>query len=288
MSQALAPVAPRLCWGVRAAMAIFAMLVCFGLAGCARSQVELKPGTAEAWHAVSVEGVPATEYLLQRWGIVLSGAESAMISADGKSFDARYGPDAVKRMTSGSGAAVHVGRGYWLTAAHCVPNDSVHLVRLTPLEPAVLPGRVVWRSRGNGKSEGSGGEERERDLALLRVDASGLRQPIPAIRLSAEPPASGRVLCLGSGLESFAWCGGAVTGVEAASDPDIRVVTHNAPVAPGDSGGPAMLESGELAGINILALPWVYGDAKGWALWIRPERLRRIIDDVEARGEVRR
>lgn len=240
-------------------------------AGCGVRQADLKTASLAGWADAPVEGVPAHEYLRARWGMVVPGRGPIEILENGRSVDFR-GLGAGDDGPDGGGAAVHVGGGYWLTAAHCAPARDVRIVRLRPLTPVVLEARVVWRGGGD-----------DRDLALLHTP--GIDPSVPGIGLCGRPPAAGDVLCMGSGLVSAAWAAGSIAGVTRGDDPDFATLAHTAPLGPGDSGGAAMLADGRVAGINVRAASRTRdGRGRSWAVWVSPERVRRMIREDAGAG----
>jgi hypothetical protein len=241
------------------------------LNGCGTSQTSFKSASLGKWSQAWVGNVRAQQYLLDRWGIVICGRGPIAIEPNGATLDLRN----VVSPGSGSGAAVHLHDGYWLTAAHCVPTDDVHIARVRPLAPLVLVARVVWRGRSSEPGE---------DLALLWTDVSNVQPPIADMPSCAEPPGTGAILCAGSGITSSAWAGGEIQSVESCNDPNFRIILHNSPLGPGDSGGPAMLADGRLAGINVLALQQTRnGQCESWANWVSPDFIQRMIE--QDRGE---
>lgn len=246
-------------------LAIAFLLLALPLASCGVRQVSLKADSMREWNDVPIGGVPAHLYLRDRWGLVIAGHGEVLIINNGRSIDCR-GMNA-RDDDAGSGASVHIGNGYWLTAAHCVPGDEVRIVRIWPLTPVVLPARVVWRGIGDNQ-----------DVAILHTPS--IDPSIPSIELCETPPTSGELLCFGSGLESSAWAAGSITALTPSGDTDFVTLAHTAPLGPGDSGGPAMLPDGRLAGINVTAmLRTTTQHGKAWSIWMNPARIGQIIRD---------
>lgn len=142
----------------------------------------------------------------------------------------------------GSGSAVvYREDGYLLTNAHVVRGG-------TDIE-VVLPD-------GNGHTAEIVGTDDVSDLAVLRIDASGL--PVPS--LAQSPPRVGdTAVALGSpfGLE-----GSVTAGIISATDrslpgdgsPLVGLLQTDAPINPGNSGGALVNGQGELIGINTAIL----------------------------------
>lgn len=244
-----------------ASVALVAFLL--SLASCGVPVQTYKPQSLVPWQSTVIHGLPASDYLRARWAILVSGADGVEVLPSGDTIKIAQTQFGKPTDSVGGGAAVHVGEGFWLTAAHCVRSAPNFLVRLEPDRSSrVWPVQVVWR----------GGD----DLALLHGTAPG--PEIPPIELCDTIPASGPVLSLGSGLNSSAWAGGHITGCGGRTDTsDFGIIHHDAPVSQGDSGGPVMLIDGRLAGINSTSILRVR-DGKGDATagWLSAAELARL------------
>ena len=142
-----------------------------------------------------------------------------------------------ERPSTGVGSGFIVSPdGYVLTNAHVVANATEVTVKLT--DKREFKARVV-------------GQDKRTDVALLKVDASGL----PAVRIG--DPAKLRVgewvAAIGSpfGLENTVTAG--IVSAKARSLPSdtyVPFIQTDAAINPGNSGGPLFNLNGEVVGIN--------------------------------------
>jgi serine protease Do len=193
------------------------------------------------------------------------------------------------RARRGNGSGVIVGAdGYILTNAHVVgtarrvqvllPQPSEDKERFSSiLKPAgkMLPARVV-------------GTDREADIAVLKVDATGL----PVLKFGdSEKLRQGQIVfAFGSpfGLENSVTMG-VVSSVNRQIRPDhpMIYIQTDASINPGNSGGPLVNTAGEVVGINTFILsPSGGNDGVGFAA---PSNIARgVYDQIRKYGRVRR
>lgn len=266
-----APVTIRRACGVLLAGAIAAAIAsCRAFA----ANEAAKDASLAPWRDARIDGRPALEWLAARTATVIDGTDELAPVPDSNGTLARprlHGRDA-SQATAGAAVAIDE-RGYWLTAAHCVETGpSLLLVRRDGGVDA-RPVRVVWSERD---------DEHGLDLALLHAPG-----PVEAVaRFGATLPASGAVLCAGSGLGSGAFAAGRITGVSGSVDGRGPTwIEHDAPLAPGDSGGPAILSDGTLVGVDVETAARPFGGGEPSSTALRPdlEVLRRVIEEDVAR-----
>jgi len=155
------------------------------------------------------------------------------------------------RVPGGSnlGCAVAIdGRGYFLTAAHCLKHEFVYLLLNESQTTRALRARVVWQgSRRAGQP----------DLAVLHV-----RRPLThtfdwadEVR-SAEPAMAVGLSWSKKELRGFILLGGKILGCQEAVGEVGRLrIANDVPLQSGDSGGPLVDAEGRLIGINTEATP---------------------------------
>ncbi len=264
-------------------------------AGISKSLSAMKAERLEGWENVVVDGRPLLESLEQRVPTVFVNAVPFSGKVDGVPaivpFGARKGGVAV---------VVPVAEdGYFLTAAHVVRRKSSLTIVLdvswqdgkAKIEAA--PARIVWEptSFWVGGPDFAVVHADVGSLAPFKIDAELPRIDDPIV--TAGSPSivrteSARLLCSAGRILS-------VDGRSASrSAPAFVAVRHDAPTAPGDSGGPVLDRKGNLIGISSYSrVPirnWVAGflnpgrtqfDMRGFysvAFMPDPDWLREVIE----------
>ncbi len=178
--------------------------------------------------------------------------------------------------------------GYLLTNAHVV--DGARSVQVVLAQPsgAGAPGRSIVRPEGRRLVATVVGLDRETDLAVLRVAATGLPHLEFGDSDSLAPGAF--VLAFGSPLGlSQSVSLGVVSAVGRQLEPDAPVVyvQTDAAVNPGNSGGPLVDVDGRVVGINTIILSRS-GGSEGVGLAVPSHIARPVFEQIRARGRVRR
>ena len=142
----------------------------------------------------------------------------------------------VQAASSGSGFILS-SDGYILTNYHVVQNASA--VEVTTYSGDIFQAQVV-------------GGDADYDIAVLKVDASGLQSA--ALGDSATLSVGDRVLAIGNPLGelTFSMSGGMVSSVNRAinvSGTPFHMIQTDTPINPGNSGGPLLNTAGEVVGI---------------------------------------
>lgn len=247
-----------------------------------------KIASAVEWNGVLVGNESAEAFAWDRTAMIIQGADgivqgSSPGSGNGRtlSFTPTLQGKAVKRASAGAVAAISTD-GYWLTAAHCTEPGPLMIVQVgRDSTLRYWPARIIWRA-AEADAASSKDLPAERDLAILHTPTTA---PIRAFTLAKEAPERGRVLCLGSGVGTNAWSAGRITGVGGRVGDDVTLIRHDAPVSFGDSGGPAMLEDGTLAGVNVERAWGFLAKDESTAAWIKPEFLDALMAaDRRSRG----
>jgi serine protease Do len=160
-----------------------------------------------------------------------------------------------RQRATGSGVIVGAD-GYIVTNAHVVRGGQrVQVVLSDPAAREDAPMRSVGRALGRVVEAKIVGTAPEVDLAVLKVDLEGLT-PLPLADYRAVRQGQ-LVFAFGSpeGLRNTVTMG-VVSAVARQPDPDHPMVyiQTDAPVNPGNSGGPLVNANGELVGINTFIL----------------------------------
>ena len=204
----------------------------------------------------------------------------------------------------GSGIIVDPS-GYIITNEHVVRNAHKIRVLLTPksdhsgdvLAPAekqqVLDAVVVGANREPvGKRQvldaAVVGANRETDIALLKIEASGL--PVIPLNPAGRGPRQGQVvLAVGSpeGLDNTMTIG-IVSAVGRQPHPDFPMlyIQTDAAINPGNSGGPLLGAEGELIGINTFMLS-ESGHSQGLGFAVPAAVVRYVYQQLRTHGAVR-
>lgn len=219
-----------------------ALLILLPLTGCSMGIDARKRASMQQADVQPLGGVSLNELADTHSTVLLTGADEVdhlhVSKNDVRGVFRRKG--AICRTVGGCTAVPIDTRGYWLTAAHCAASEAalIYAVSSDGVERGV-PARIVWRGTGPGA-----------DLALLFAPLPEGVLPVdiaPTVRMGAE------VICIGSGIASDRFSAGHVVGVGGSTDGSVVWLEHDAPLAAGDSGGPAFYPDGLLAGINFEA-----------------------------------
>jgi serine protease Do len=189
-----------------------------------------------------------------------------------------------KQRATGSGVILDP-EGYIVTNAHVVRGARRVQVLL---REAPARGSSVLKSRGEKLGATIVGIDEETDLAVLRVQRSGL----PSLVLGdSEGLRQGQlVMAFGSplGLDNSASLGvvSSVARQLAPESPMIYIQT-DAPINPGNSGGPLVDTLGRVVGINTLIFSQG-GGSEGLGFAAPSNIVKNVFDQIRATGTVRR
>jgi serine protease Do len=237
----------------------------------------------EAFHAVSREVTPTVVYIT-----VKSAGEKGAEGDDSNRFFHFFGPDfrfEIPRRGPSVGAGSGViltEEGYILTNNHVVQDASKDGIEVTLNDTRKFKARLV-------------GTDRYTDLAVIKIDASGL--PVPRLGNSDDVEVGHIVFALGNplGLTSTM-----TQGIVSALGRQLRIIDDegsgygienfiqtDAAVNPGNSGGPLVNISGEVIGINT-AIATTNQRYQGYSFAIPINLARKVAGDIIKFGSVRR
>jgi serine protease Do len=186
----------------------------------------------------------------------------------------------------GSGVIVSAD-GWIVTNAHVV-EGARRLEVVLPPAASTRPGGSIVRPSGPRFSARLAGLDRETDLALLKIEATGL--PALAFGDSDRLRPGQLVLALGSplGLDNTVTLG-VVSAVGRQLKPEDRMVyiQTDASINPGNSGGALVDAEGRLVGINTLIFSQS-GGSEGIGFAAPANIVRHVVEELKARGRVRR
>jgi serine protease Do len=189
--------------------------------------------------------------------------------------------------TSGSGVILDPD-GYIVTNAHVVENATRVEVELPAERGAGPPPRSVLKRRGKIVGAQIVAIDYETDLAVLKVQASGL--PTLALGDSEALRPGQIVLAFGSplGLETSVTLG-VVSAVARQLEPDdpMIYIQTDATINPGNSGGPLVDTEGRVVGINTLIYSQS-GGSEGIGFAAPSNIVRNVFTQVRKTGRVRR
>lgn len=248
------------------------------LAACATGIDARKRTSLPQGEARTLGAVPLIQFANSHSATLLTGADEVdrlhVSKHDVEGVFRRKGQ--VCRTVGGCAAVPIDARGYWLTAAHCAASGAglIYAPSSEGVERAE-PARVVWRGTTPGL-----------DLALLYAP---LPEGVLPVDIASSVRVGAEVICIGSGIASDKFSAGHIVGVGGSTDGSVVWLEHDAPLAAGDSGGPAFYSDGLLAGINFEAGRSFTGD-KVRATAIQPnmqQLLVRINEDWASNASVR-
>ena len=202
-----------------------------------------------------------------------------------------YAPDEsgllARRTTSGSGVILDAA-GYVVTNAHVVTGARTLQVQLA--SKRVPESHSILQPRGRVVGAQLVGLDRETDLALLKIDPSGLGLMARPLGDSETLSQGQLVFAFGSplGLESTVTMGvvSAVARQVEADAPMVYIQT-DAAINPGNSGGPLVDADGNVVGINTFILSQS-GGSDGLGFAIPSNIVRAVYDQLRTTGRVRR
>ncbi|MBC8164612.1 MAG: trypsin-like peptidase domain-containing protein [Bryobacteraceae bacterium] len=229
-------------------------------------------GLNEALAGVAATVTPAVAMVIAEGYQQMAGAPSGVV------------PFGLRR-AGGSGVIVS-SNGYIVTNAHVVAGATRIQVQLS--SNGAQAGRSIVRPPGRALSARLVGLDAETDLALLKVEAEGLRFLEPA---DSDVVRQGHlVVAVGSpsGLES-SMSMGVISAVARQLRADDRVIylQTDAPINPGNSGGALVDIEGRLIGINTMILTQS-GGSEGLGFAVPSNIVRFVIDQMQRSGFVLR
>lgn len=236
------------------------------LAGCAHlASSREKRESFQPFQSVTVAGAPLSDFLRQRSGVLISGAQPVLLHSNPGEIDLRLRTISHDGFDVGSITAI-AADGYYLTASHCVPRQPLYVVLDSPGGPKVLPARLVWRAPSASAC----------DLAVIKTDTTTaafavlptdqIRDGLAVVTTGANGLAAGKIADI---VANFA--------PQTRYTPQTMAIVHTAPLNEGDSGGPLTTLDGKLLGVQVLARGDIFGHTAGIALRPDPAWLDRLI-----------
>jgi len=210
-----------------------------------------RAASLSGWENKTIRGESVPAYTLLRTAIVLPpGMEMTRHrerAGDAMLFEAKFS-SGNRSLFTASAVAVSAD-GYFLTAAHCLDEGACTLVAMArDGHLCMAPARIVWC----GLQEKNGP-----DIGLIHAGLT----PAGTMPLAGFPPDQKGTPVFTGGFGARGRFGGraGVSGgfvLQAGSVQQLASgarwceIFHDAPLAPGDSGGPLIDEAGRLLGIN--------------------------------------
>jgi S1-C subfamily serine protease len=226
----------------------------------------IPPGPA----AADVDPVPLT--ILSYRTAVARAAPSVVTVHSGRTVPGRL-PFAPRVMVKGIASGVIVERdGYIVTNHHAVQGSSDLVVALA--DGSAYPTRVV-------------GEDPDLDIALLKIDAEGLR-PIAVADIN-DVAVGDVVLAMGNplGIGHTVTQGIVSAIVRKGATPIENFIQTDAAINPGNSGGALIDTAGRLVGINVLILSHS-GGSEGIGFAIPVDLVQTVVALLKTKGRVSR
>jgi serine protease Do len=190
-----------------------------------------------------------------------------------------------RQRSTGSGVIVDAA-GFVMTNYHVVSGARRVQVVLAPTRGDAAASIV--RPRGRTMTASVIGVDEETDLAVLKVEATGL----PAIPFGdSDGLRSGQIVCaFGSplGLENSMTMGVvSAVGRQLTADDSMVYIQTDAPINPGNSGGPLVDIQGRVVGINTLILSQGGGN-EGLGFAAPSNIVRTVFEQIKKWGRVKR
>ena len=185
---------------------------------------------------------------------------------------------------SGSGAVVD-GSGYIVTNAHVVRGAQ----RIRVEVPTVPTGGSILAARGRVLDGRIVGIDLETDLAVIKVEATGL--PTLPFGDSDDLRAGQLVVALGSPLGFYNSVSlGVVSAVARQLEPESPMVyvQSDAAISSGSSGGPLLDLRGRIVGINTLVASREGAAGEGLGFAAPSNIVRAVYEQIRQHGRVRR
>jgi serine protease Do len=191
-----------------------------------------------------------------------------------------------RQRSTGSGVIVDVS-GFVITNYHVVSGARRVQVVLAPERGAEFGASIV-RPRGRTLPATIVGVDEETDLAVLKVNATGL----PAIVFAdSDALRAGQIVCaFGSplGLENSMTMGVvSAVGRQLTADDSMVYIQTDAPINPGNSGGALVDVQGRVVGINTLMLSQGGGN-EGLGFAAPSNIVRTVFEQIKKWGRVKR
>lgn len=178
--------------------------------------------------------------------------------------------------------------GLVMTNAHVV--DGARRVQVVLAQPAAadVPGRSAVRPEGRRLDATIVGVDHETDLAVLKIDATGL--PHVAFGDSDSLGPGSFVLAFGSPLglsQSVSLGVVSAVGRQLTEDAPVVYIQTDAAINPGNSGGPLVDVHGRVMGINTKILSQS-GGSEGVGFAVPSNIARPVFEQLQRDGRVRR
>ncbi|HWO56011.1 MAG TPA: trypsin-like peptidase domain-containing protein [bacterium] len=264
-----------------------------------RLKIPVIVGLAVLWNALPVsaqKGDPRDALALAELSAAMQAIAARVQPAVVQIVSSGYVPagegaesaaELLRLQRSGGSGVIVDPTGYIVTNAHVVANaQRVQVVLTAP------PGRNAFQSivkpRGPILPADVVGLDEETDLAVLKVDTSGL--PYLPLGNSDDVKSGQVVLAFGAplGLDNSVTMG-VVSAVARQLRPEDRMIyiQTDASINPGNSGGPLVNTAGQVVGINTSIITRS-GGSEGLGFAAPSNIVRTVYEQIRAAGRVRR
>jgi serine protease Do len=234
-------------------------------------------------------GQPSLRWLSQSLQRLVDQVTPAVveISAEGLGGRSEESAGRVKSERGGGSGVLVDPAGYIVTNAHVV-RGSTHIQVLVPERNSDKRYASILKPAGKLMDAELVGQDRETDIAVLKVAATGL----PSLKLGdSEALRQGEVvIAAGSpfGLQNSVSMGivSSVARQVKPDDPMIYIQT-DAPINPGNSGGPLLNADGEVIGISTFIMSETGGNI-GVGFAVPSSIVKTVYEQIRKNGRVRR
>jgi serine protease Do len=264
-------------------------LILLPLLSAAKAQSSNQAASAQTRHAIAASGVDSLQQFSTSMELLSKRVSPSVVQIFSTGYDLDSDREHKntnlfsRRSSSGSGIVL-ASDGWIVTNAHVVEGSRRIRVRLD--QESETSASQNGRSRHTLLEAKLILADRDTDLAILKVDATGL--PTLDLSDSSELRQGQVVLAFGSplGLDNSVSMG-VVSSVARQLDPDSPAiyVQTDAAINPGNSGGPLVNTSGQVVGVNTLILTQS-GGSEGIGLAIPSNVIRSVYEQARNGGHV--
>jgi len=239
----------------------------------------------------SVEAQSSLKALSGQFQSLVEKTDPAIVQIVVRSFTApeEEGSQVIRSAKGNGSGAIVSADGYIVTNSHVIANARRIHVLLPRMMQMPQSQRSVLRANGKLVNATLVGQDRETDIAVLKIDGEG---PMPFIPFGdSEAVREGQlVFAFGSplGLDNSVTMGiVSATARQVKPDDPMIYIQTDAAINPGNSGGPLVDTDGKLVGVNTFIFT-NSGGSEGIGFAAPSNIVKTVYEQIRASGRVRR